>query len=171
MEIMRLKPPTLKQRENSVIVFIRHESIASHESIVMNYVVEHGSITNRDVSRICHIPTIKGWRVVRGLLDRNELERVPGTSRAGTAYRKATSGMRSLTARQADRKLSRERESEVRKYLELNPRVSCPILREVFDLPGITAYRLLKKLEAKGTIKRLSGPRNRTAIYERVPES
>jgi ATP-dependent DNA helicase RecG len=168
MEIMRLKAPELKQQDNSVIVYIRHESIASYESTVMNYIDEHGSIKSADVRRICHVTQSKGWSIIRDLLDRNVLEKVPGSSMATTAYRKATSETPSPPAREIHRQLGKEREKKVLEYLALNRRITSPILKGTFGLPEVTAHRLLKKLEATGVVRQLPGRVNRAAIYEYI---
>jgi ATP-dependent DNA helicase RecG len=165
MEIIRLKAPELKQQENSVIVYIRHESIASYESTIMNYLDEHGSIMSADVRRICHITQSKGWGIIRRLLDRNVLEKVPGSSSATVAYRKATSGTPSPTAREVNRQLGKEREKKVLEYLDRNGTISFPVLVGTFSLPVVTAHRLLKKLEAIGVVRRLPDRHNRAAIY------
>jgi ATP-dependent DNA helicase RecG len=164
MEIMKLRAPELKQQDNSVIVFIRHESIAPHESTIMNFVEEHGTIKPSDVRRICRVnhPGV----VIRALVDRNLLERVPGTAYTKTAYQKATGGKQKPPARELYLQLGRERREKVLEYLKRHKRISNPILGREFDLPVTTAYRLLKKLEATGVIRELPGRRNREAIYE-----
>jgi ATP-dependent DNA helicase RecG len=171
MEVMRLRSPELKQQNNSVIVFIRHESIAPHESTIMDFVAEHGSITGADVRQICRVPQSKGWAIIRGLLDRSVLERVPGKIGANTAYRKATSGDQLPPAREAHRQLGKERKQKVLEYLERHKQISTPILRRTFGIPLVTAYRLLKALEAAGVIRERPGRRNRAAIYEPNPSA
>lgn len=43
---LKLKPPIISESENSVIVKILHEPLASPEEIVMNYIQSHGEINN-----------------------------------------------------------------------------------------------------------------------------
>jgi ATP-dependent DNA helicase RecG len=165
MAVMKLRAPEVKQRENSVVVFIRHEPIAPAESIIMEFVENRGSIMNSDVRRICYVTQSKAWNIVRTLLDRNVLERIPGTARANTAYRKATRGSQLPTPREANRQLGRERKEKVLEYLKRNGSISTPILLREFGIPSPTSYNLLKKLEAAGDIRQLPGRRNRAAIY------
>ena len=99
-------------------------------------------------------------------MDRNLLERVPGTAYRKTAYRKATGGKQKPPAREVYLELGRERRKKVLEYLKRYKRISNPILRREFHLPQTTAYRLLKKLEAAGLIRELPGRSNREAIYE-----
>lgn len=61
---LKLKPPTIEEIENSVIVTIRHEHLASPEEIVMNYITKHGEITN------------KIGRELTGIESENEMKRV-----------------------------------------------------------------------------------------------
>lgn len=44
---LKLKPPIIEEIENSVLVIIRHEHLASAEEIVMNYIMKNNEITNR----------------------------------------------------------------------------------------------------------------------------
>src|SRR5690606_2243534 len=61
---LKLKPPTIEEVDNSVIVTIRHEHLASPEEIVMNYISKHGEITNRI------------GRELTGIESENEMKRV-----------------------------------------------------------------------------------------------
>ena len=49
MRNLRLKEPVVKEQENSVVVHIRHERLASAEDIIMEYLdnAVDGMITNR----------------------------------------------------------------------------------------------------------------------------
>ena len=46
MTKLRLKVPEIKERENSVLVYIRHEKLASPEELVVEYLQTHDSIKN-----------------------------------------------------------------------------------------------------------------------------
>lgn len=61
---LKLKPPTIEEVDNSVVVTIRHEHLASPEEIVMNYISKHGEITNRI------------GRELTGIESENEMKRV-----------------------------------------------------------------------------------------------
>ena len=61
---LRLKPPTILETDNSVIVTILHEPLASPEEIVMNYIQAHKEINNT-----------KG-RELTGIDSENEMKRV-----------------------------------------------------------------------------------------------
>jgi len=77
MEKLRLKPPIIEERDNSVVVILRHESLGSPEQLVMEYLGEHDEITNpiaRELTGIKSENTMK--EVFYKLRDRNLLERV-----------------------------------------------------------------------------------------------
>ena len=48
MEKLRLKAPVIEELENSVLVTIKHERLASPEEIVIEYLKTHDSIRNRE---------------------------------------------------------------------------------------------------------------------------
>ena len=55
MEKLRLKSPIITELENSVLVEIRHEKLASPEEIVIGYMKTHESIRNREARSITGI--------------------------------------------------------------------------------------------------------------------
>jgi ATP-dependent DNA helicase RecG len=89
MTKLRLKEPSIAQKEHSVIVYIRHEPLASPESIILEYLETHESIGNATVRELTHIRA--DWLVrsmFKALEERKLIERVPGTRTSSTAYRK-----------------------------------------------------------------------------------
>ena len=92
MRTLGLKEPVVQNRENSVLVTIRHERLASHEEIVLEYLETHESIANKRAREICHVDAdYKMRRVFARLEERRLIEKVPGTIQATTAYRKGPS--------------------------------------------------------------------------------
>jgi ATP-dependent DNA helicase RecG len=86
---LRLKPPSIEQREASVIVQIRHEPLASPEESVMDYLQNHESITNRVARELTGITSENTMKeVFYRLRDSSLIERVPGKSAAAAAWRK-----------------------------------------------------------------------------------
>jgi ATP-dependent DNA helicase RecG len=89
MQLLRLKVPLIIEKENSVVVLIRHESLGSPEELVMKYMETHDEITNtiaRDLSGIKSENTMKNIFIrlkVRGLL-----EPIPERKGAASAWRK-----------------------------------------------------------------------------------
>lgn len=86
---LRLKPPNIEQKDASVIVQIRHEPLASPEESVMDYLQNHGSITNRVARELTGITSENTMKeVFYRLRDTHLIERVPGRSAAAAAWRK-----------------------------------------------------------------------------------
>jgi ATP-dependent DNA helicase RecG len=89
MRKLGLKAPIIEERDNSVLVQIRHESLASPEVIILNYLEDHETIRNKTAREICNI---SGDYIVKEMFNRlasrGLIERVPGTRTSSTAYRK-----------------------------------------------------------------------------------
>jgi ATP-dependent DNA helicase RecG len=84
-----LKEPVITERENSVLVVMRHESLASPEEAILEYLETHESIRNKTAREISHVHADYIVKDVFGrLVARQLIEKVPGTDRGSTAYRK-----------------------------------------------------------------------------------
>lgn len=89
MELLRLKVPLIVEKENSVVVLIRHESLGSPEELVMNYMETHDEITNtiaRDLTGIKSENTMKN--IFIRLKNSGLLEPIPDRKGAASAWRK-----------------------------------------------------------------------------------
>ncbi len=90
MREQRLKPPMIQTGEHSVVVYIRHEPLASYEEIIMAYFDKHREINNSKAREICHEGSenvIK--RRFQHLMESGLIERVPGKKGRASAYRKS----------------------------------------------------------------------------------
>lgn len=89
MRNLRLKEPVIVETENAVIVSIRHESLASAEELVIEYLNENDVITN---SKAREITAIKDANQMKEVFNRlkvmGQLERVPGKHSTASAWRK-----------------------------------------------------------------------------------
>lgn len=89
MKKLGLKTPIILEKDNSVLVQIRHEPLASPEVIILSYLEDHETIRNKVARELCNI---SGDYIVKELFNRlasrGLIERVPGTRTASTAYRK-----------------------------------------------------------------------------------
>lgn len=98
MRKLRLKEPTIKQRENSVVVNIRHEPLASSEDVIMDYLDSHPSINNSKARELCYIGSENVMkRVFERLMKARLIERVPGLHGRAIAYRKVSNGQEART--------------------------------------------------------------------------
>jgi ATP-dependent DNA helicase RecG len=89
MTDLGLKAPVAAERENSVLVSIRHERLASPEEAIMDYLLTHETINNKEARSVTYVRAdyqVKNifGRMVKG----GVIEQVPGTRTASTAYRK-----------------------------------------------------------------------------------
>jgi ATP-dependent DNA helicase RecG len=87
MAELQLRKPEIVESENSVRVVIRHEALASPEQRIMEHLRKKGSISNREARLIA---PGNGEQVIRRsfkrLVDANQIEVVPNTSRGTTRY-------------------------------------------------------------------------------------
>ncbi len=89
MAKLGLKEPKIENKENSVLVRIRHESLASPQELILTYLEEQRSIKNKQARELCHIHAdyiVK--EIFKQLVERELIEKVPGTRTSSTAYRK-----------------------------------------------------------------------------------
>jgi ATP-dependent DNA helicase RecG len=89
MHKLGLKEPKIEEKENSVLVTIRHETLASPAVVILEYLEAHDTIRNKTARELTHIAgdyVVK--EIFRKLEDRQLIERVPGTRTGSTAYQK-----------------------------------------------------------------------------------
>jgi ATP-dependent DNA helicase RecG len=104
MKKMRLRPPEIRQKEQSVIVYIRHTRLESPEDAIMQYLKIQQQITNskgRELTGIRSENTMK--EVFVRLARRNLIERVPNTRGRNSAWRlKLDKELKHLPASKSD---------------------------------------------------------------------
>lgn len=89
MHKVGLKEPIIENLDNNVLITIKHEPLASPETIILEYLESNDKIKNKEARDICHIQAdyvVK--EIFRKLSERQLIERIPGTRTAATAYRK-----------------------------------------------------------------------------------
>lgn len=89
MDKLRLKKPIIEERESSVLVILRHESLGSPEQLVIDYLEKNAEISNaigREITGIKSENTMK--EVFYRLRDREQLEQVPGLFGNKAAWRR-----------------------------------------------------------------------------------
>jgi ATP-dependent DNA helicase RecG len=91
MKKSRLKPPVIRETENSVMVEIRHDRLASPEESVMDYLANHEEVTNRIARELTGISSENTMKeVFLRLAKRDLIERIPGRKGASSAWQKFT---------------------------------------------------------------------------------
>ncbi len=89
MRRLKLKEPVIQQRDNSVVVIVKHEPLATPEEIIMNYLEDHAEVNNSKGREICFLRSDTAMKAVfNRLLKRNLIEPVPGKRTSQAAYRK-----------------------------------------------------------------------------------
>lgn len=89
MEKLRLKRPSFEEREGSVVVILKHESLASPEQIVLEYLKNEEEITNaiaRDLTGIKSENSMK--QVFYKLREAGQLEQTPKIKGKKPSWRK-----------------------------------------------------------------------------------
>jgi len=98
MRNLRLKEPVVVEQENSVVVQIKHERLASAEDIIMEYLnnPDNKMITNRVARGLTGIRSENSMKnVLLRLRDRGLIKQVPGKSGFSSAWEKVrTNGRR-----------------------------------------------------------------------------
>jgi len=88
MRKLRLKDPQIVENEHTVLVIIRHQSLASPEEAVMQYLEHHAEITNRIGREITWLPSeTKMSAVFQQLHKIGLIEQVPGKRGSASAWR------------------------------------------------------------------------------------
>lgn len=88
MKAMRLAPPEVTETDNGVLVVIKHEPLDSPSTIVLRYLSDHETITNREAREITNIQSEGRMRRTLGtLITQGAIEQVPGTTKGGYKYR------------------------------------------------------------------------------------
>ncbi len=89
MQKLRLKPPEIRETENSVLVIIKHDPLASPGEAVMDYLANHDSITNRIARELTGIASENTMKeVFYRLAKAGLIERVKGKKGAAAAWQK-----------------------------------------------------------------------------------
>lgn len=88
MRKMELKDPTVLQEGGYVTVILKHESLASPEERILDYLKSNDQITNRIARGICFIGSENKMKTILQKMVKNTiLEPVPTTSRYTAAYK------------------------------------------------------------------------------------
>lgn len=91
MKALKLKEPEIKQVGQSVIAYIRHEPLASPETMILEYITDNEEITNkiaREITGIGSENAIKNF--FYKLRKAGYIERVPGKQGNQAAWRKTS---------------------------------------------------------------------------------
>jgi len=86
---LNLKEPEVIEKDYSVLVVVKHESLASPAQQVVEYLDENPQIRNQQARRLTGVSSESRMKkIFEELIRANEIEHVPGTSGRGYAYRR-----------------------------------------------------------------------------------
>jgi ATP-dependent DNA helicase RecG len=89
MHSLGLKEPIISERGNSVLVTIKHETLASPEEAIMTYLEKHDTIRNATARKVAHVRADYQMKSIFGrMVEKGMIEQVPGTRTSSTAYQK-----------------------------------------------------------------------------------
>lgn len=89
MRKLNLREPEILERDNSVLVVIRHESLAAPEQQIVEHLKTVASIRNEQAREITGIQSeSRMQKILKNLVTAGEIEHVPGTAKRGYAYRR-----------------------------------------------------------------------------------
>lgn len=89
MTQLGLKTPSIEERDNDVLLTIRHEPLASPEETVLKYLGDHDTIKNKTARSITHIKEdYRMKKILSAMADKGLIEPVPGKRFGGMAYKR-----------------------------------------------------------------------------------
>jgi ATP-dependent DNA helicase RecG len=89
MHELGLKDPSIEEKENDVLVIIRHEVLASPEEAIMKYLETNDQIKNKKAREVANVRMDYQMKIIFGKMEAaGMIEQVPGTRTSSTAYRK-----------------------------------------------------------------------------------
>lgn len=98
MRKLELKEPTIAHRDNSVIVALRHERLATLEDRLMEHLATGKHLNNALARELCNEPSdSKIRKALRRMIDAKMIEKVPNTRGKGTKYRALLKKAKSTT--------------------------------------------------------------------------
>jgi ATP-dependent DNA helicase RecG len=89
MRKMKLKEPVILQEGGYVKVVLRHESLASPEEMILEYLETHDQIVNKQAREISFIGSENKMKtILQRMVKQGLIMLVPGTTRYNAAYRR-----------------------------------------------------------------------------------
>lgn len=89
MRALKLKDPLILQRENSVLVTLRHEKLGSAEETVVAYLKDHEQINNAKARELCFIGDANQMKkIFQKMMKSDLIERIPNLAQNKAAYKR-----------------------------------------------------------------------------------
>jgi ATP-dependent DNA helicase RecG len=159
MAKLRLQPPEIHQKDNSVLINIKHESLASVEASIIRYLNSNDTITNkiaRGITGIRSEATIK--QAFDKLRSKGLIELVPGKPRRLASWRKPENENAQEESLLTIYDLYPKYEKLVLEYLEENEEITNQIGRNITGIESSNIMtNIFKRLRKKGLIELIPG--------------
>ncbi|MEG4859212.1 ATP-binding protein [Microcoleus sp. K1-B6] len=170
MAKLRLQPPDIKETENSVIVYIKHEPLASIEAQIMSYLEKHKEITNKIARKETGIrseATIK--QAFYRLRDNGLIEAVPKRAKSNAAWRRVGTIDEDSENAISSYEMYSEYERLVMDYLEEHEKITNRIGRKHVGIDsGEVMKNIFNRLRKKELIEIVPGTSRITAAWRKV---
>ena len=158
MAKLRLKPPEICEKENSVLVNIKHEPLASVEATIIEYLNTNKEITNkiaRGITGIRSEATIK--QAFCKLRNKGLIELVPGKAQSQASWRKP--------------KEVNQQEDNFPSIYDSYPKYEELVMEYLADNEEITNQigRQITGIESSGTMKNIFNRLRRKSLIELIP--
>jgi ATP-dependent DNA helicase RecG len=170
MAKLRLQPPDIKETENSVIVYIKHEPLASIEAQIMSYLEKHKEITNKIARKETGIrseATIK--QAFYRLRDSRLIEAVPRRAKSNAAWRRVGTIDEDSENAISSYEIYSEYQQLIMDYLEEHEEITNRIGRELLGIDsGQVMKNIFNRLRKKKLIEIVPGKSRITAAWRKV---
>ena len=170
MAKLRLQPPEIKETENSVIVYIKHEPLASIEAQIMSYLEKDKEITNKIARKETGIRsegTIN--QAFSRLRDNGLIEAVPKRGKRNAAWRRVGTLDEDSENAISSYEIYSEYQQLIMDYLEEHEEITNRIGRKLL---GIDSNQFMKnifyRLQKKELIELVPGKPRITAAWRKV---
>jgi len=170
MAKLKLQPPDIKETENSVIVYIKHEPLASIEAQIMSYLEKHKEITNeiaRNETGIQSELSIKN--AFTKLRDSGLIEAVPRRSKRNAAWRRVGTIDENSENAISTYEMYSEYERLVMDYLEEHEEITNSIGRKLLGIDSGQAMKnIFYRMKKNNLIELVPGKSRITAAWRKV---
>lgn len=87
MKKIGLAQPEICQKNNSVVVYIKHEKLASNEDIIIKYLTKFSAIRASTIKKICHFENEYQYqKTIRAMCNSGLIERTPDDKGKNSSY-------------------------------------------------------------------------------------
>jgi ATP-dependent DNA helicase RecG len=162
MSKLRLKPPEIQETDNSVVVYIRHESLASVEASIMEYLEKNNEITNKIGREISSASSDAVKDALSKLRKLRILRFVPGKH-----WKKIQHGDEIPEATLAERYPTIEK--QILDHLDIHEEITSKTARAITGVESSTRMKdIFYKMKRKGLIEFVSSDVKQRKAWKRT---